>query len=279
MGTTVIRQMTRSEADGVLAWAQREGWNPGLHDAGLFYETDPEGFFVAERDGEIIGAISAVRYGVGFGFVGLFIVVPGERGRRVGILLGRRAMEWLAGRVIGTDGVLAKQDQYARLAGFVPAHRSVRFAGKIAGQTHGEVLPLQAFRWRDVVGFDTGCFPAPREDFLRRWIAQDDALALGADGPGGLAGFGVIRRCRAGCKVGPLFAAGAGVASRILTSLAGFAAGEEIFLDVPECNPDGTSLAVSLGMQPVFATARMYAGPAPELAAERIFGVTSFELG
>jgi hypothetical protein len=188
-------------------------------------------------------------------------------------------MEWLEGRVIGTDGVLAKQDQYARLAGFVPAHRNVRFGGKISGLAHKDVFPLRDFEWSDVAAFDAGCFPAPRENFLRRWIAQDDALALGACGPGGLAGFGVIRRCGAGCKVGPLFANGPWVAGRILSSLAGFAAGEEIYLDVPECNREGTHLAVTLGMQPVFATARMYAGPAPELATERIFGVTSFELG
>ena len=33
------------------------------------------------------------------------------------------------------------------------------------------------------------------------------------------------------------------------------------------------------GWQPVFKTARMYAGPAPTLDLARIYGVTSFELG
>ena len=33
------------------------------------------------------------------------------------------------------------------------------------------------------------------------------------------------------------------------------------------------------GMTPVFETARMYTGTAPTLPLERIFGVTSFELG
>ena len=32
-------------------------------------------------------------------------------------------------------------------------------------------------------------------------------------------------------------------------------------------------------MTPVFETARMVAGPAPEEPIERIFGVTTFELG
>jgi hypothetical protein len=32
-------------------------------------------------------------------------------------------------------------------------------------------------------------------------------------------------------------------------------------------------------MAPVFETARMYKGPAPELPIDRIFGLTTFELG
>jgi hypothetical protein len=32
-------------------------------------------------------------------------------------------------------------------------------------------------------------------------------------------------------------------------------------------------------MKPVFETARMYTGPAPDLPLSRLYGVTSFELG
>ena len=37
----VIRQMTRPEVDTLVGWAAAEGWNPGLHDAELFWATDP----------------------------------------------------------------------------------------------------------------------------------------------------------------------------------------------------------------------------------------------
>ena len=32
-------------------------------------------------------------------------------------------------------------------------------------------------------------------------------------------------------------------------------------------------------MEPGFLTARMYAGPAPPIPVDRVFGVTTFELG
>ena len=38
-------------------------------------------------------------------------------------------------------------------------------------------------------------------------------------------------------------------------------------------------LAKALNMKRVFGTARMYKGPFPETRLEKIFGVTSFELG
>ncbi len=53
----------------------------------------------------------------------------------------------------------------------------------------------------------------------------------------------------------------------------------EIFLDVPEPNAAALSLAQDLGLTPVFETARMYTGRAPDIALDKIFGVTTFELG
>ena len=36
-----IRNMTRPEVDQLVDWAAREGWNPGLHDAELFWAHRP----------------------------------------------------------------------------------------------------------------------------------------------------------------------------------------------------------------------------------------------
>ncbi len=52
-----------------------------------------------------------------------------------------------------------------------------------------------------------------------------------------------------------------------------------IYLDVPAPNAAAIRLAERHGMKPVFETARMYTGAAPDLPLARLFGVTSFELG
>ena len=92
-------------------------------------------------------------------------------------------------------------------------------------------------------------------------------------------GYGVIRRCQTGFKVGPLFAETEEGADALFRSLVAEAGSEPVFLDLPEPNPAAQALAARYGFSPVFGTARMYRGPDPRLPLSRIFGITTFELG
>lgn len=288
-GELKIRNMSRDEVDLLVDWAAREGWNPGRHDAEVFWATDPEAFIAAELDGQVVGGGAITSYGGEYGFMGFFIVRPEFRGHGLGNVLWHVRRERLRGRLrpdasIGLDGVFAMQDYYAK-GGFVFSHRDIRYrmdvpAGLGSGSNGGgEVRPLEAFPFAEVSAYDRTCFPAPRPAFLKGWIAQADALALGLMRAGRLAGYGVIRRCGEGCKIGPLFADDVEGARVIFDGLAPFAAGGPVFLDVPENNPDALRIPRELGMLEVFGCARMYLGPAPDIATHRIFGVTTFELG
>src|SRR5437867_9567926 len=113
MGCT-IRTMRRDEVQLAIDWAAQEGWNPGLHDAPCFHAADPQGFLIAEVDGEPAGCISAVSYAGRFGFIGLYIVVPARRGQGIGLRLWGEAMSRLSGHVVGLDGVPSQQENYRR---------------------------------------------------------------------------------------------------------------------------------------------------------------------
>lgn len=52
-----------------------------------------------------------------------------------------------------------------------------------------------------------------------------------------------------------------------------------VYLDTPEINREVLALAANDDMQVSFETARMYTRRPPDLPVDRIFGVTSFELG
>ena len=285
----VVRNMARSEVNTLVDWAAREGWNPGLHDADLFWAADPAAFIAADLDGKLIGGGAITSYSGNFGFMGFFIVRPEFRGRGLGNTLWHARRDRLLARLhpgasIGLDGVFAMQDYYAK-GGFVFAHRDIRFRAAIPEQPlttpadDGNIVPLIAVPFDKVLDYDRACFPALRSTFLEGWISQPDALALGLLRDGKLSGYGVVRRCIEGCKIGPLFADDARGAAALYTQLARFAAGGPLFLDIPENNAAAIGLVHQHRMVEVFGCARMYLGPAPALAHERVFGVTTFELG
>ncbi|KAA5609228.1 GNAT family N-acetyltransferase [Rhodovastum atsumiense] len=276
--------MFPAEVDLALGWAAEEGWNPGLGDAAAFRIADPQGFLVAEQDDIPLGCISAVCYGPEFGFLGLYIVRPGHRGRGIGMALWRAAMARFAGRSVGLDGVIAQQENYRR-SGFAFAHRNIRFAladtprPPAPSPADFALQPAATLPFAAIAGLDRLCFPVPREAFLHHWLAAPGHVALAAIADGTARGYGVIRPCRDGAKIGPLVAQDDGVAAALFAGLLAAAPPGPVFLDVPEPNTAALALAQQAGMTPVFETARMYTGTAPMLALAQVFGITTFELG
>ena len=274
----VVSRMTEADLALALEWAAAEGWNPGLHDAHCFYAADSQGFFVGERDGVPIGCVSAVRYGSGFGFLGLYIVKAEHRGQGFGLELWRAALDHLGGRVIGLDGVVAQQENY-RKSGFRLAFRNIRQRGRGGGVAPPGLTDLAAVPIAEILRYDETAFPAPRAEFLRGWIGQQQALALGVVSERRLRGYGVLRACREGFKIGPLFADDEETADRLFAGLVARAPGAPVFLDTPEANPAAVALAARYPMTPIFETARMYRNGTPQIGLERCFGVTTFEVG
>ncbi|MEN6343267.1 MAG: GNAT family N-acetyltransferase [Methanospirillum sp.] len=275
-----VRRMRRGELGIAIDLAGDEGWNPGLYDAETFWAADPDGFFVLEDDGRVIGTVSVVRYGDDFAFGGLYVLLPEYRGRGIGYALQQEFTLPYAGlRNLGIDGVFGMQSRYAS-AGFLFAYRNVRFEGSGGGISPAGVIPLEEVSFEAVAEYDRPFFPGPREEFLRAFLAQPDAIGYGATtADGDLAGYGLARPCRTGYKVGPLFADKPATAERLFRSLSAAVPGEPLYLDVPEPNGDAIAMAARYGMHEVFGTARMYTRSVPVLPLDRIYGITTFELG
>lgn len=270
--------MSRADIDFAVDWAADEGWNPGHHDADAFYAVDERGFLVGELRDEPVACISVVAYDESFGFLGFYIVRPEHRGRGYGLQMWNAGMEYLCERNVGLDGVVAQQDNY-RKSGFRYAYANQRFETLGGGTRPEGVVPAADVSFEDMLAYDSTCFPVPRPIFLRHWLSMPTSTALAVTGDGGVRGYGVIRACRRGHKIGPLFADTHEIAETLYRALASEVPGEPVFLDVPMPNPAAVALAGGYGMKPVFETARMYTGAIPAAPLERIFGVTTFELG
>lgn len=278
----------RAALDVALAWAADEGWRPGRHDAEAFAAEDPAGLLATRVGGRVVSTLTAVRYGDAFGFVGLFITDPAARGRGYGQAV------WAAGMAhvddlpcVGLDGVVARESLYAAL-GFRRAHLSQRWAtaGGALGSSVTErpaTVDAHALGSAALADYErrVRAFPAPRPAFLSAWLAQPESVARAVvDDAGEVLGYGVVRPCSTGAKIAPLFADDADVATALLDDLlAAGAAWGEVSIDVPDPNEAGLALVRQRGMRPEFACVRMYRGADPDLDLDRVFGVTSFELG
>lgn len=284
--TDQIRKMTETEEQTLLEWAAAEGWNPGLNDAACFWNLDPDGFLAMERNGEMVGGGAVIRHNDNFGFMGLFIVHPDHRGQQLGRQLWMARRDHLLSRLkpdgtIGLDGVDAMVSFYEQ-GGFRAVTRHRRFELTTAGaftETASEVTELHHVDFDEVRRADLGCFPGDRSSFLKSWVEQPGAVSLGFRDAAGLRGYGVMRPCLSGWKIGPLFAADFSVANGLFQAFCRQTNGQPVYLDAPDNNPDALRLCGTHGMAEVFGCTRMYLGRAPDLAHERIYGVTTLEVG
>jgi len=270
------------DADGLetaLDWAAAEGWNPGVDDATPFLAADAGGFLGAFVDGVLAVTVSLVRYDDTFAFGGFYIAAPGHRGQGIARALSRVALGRAAGCVVGLDAVLEQESTYAR-DGFVTAHGTTRYTGTSACGPAPSVVSIDArsLGVEVLAEYERPLFPAPRAPFLAAWLAMPSAVSRAVVEDGVLRGWGLRRRCRSGHKVGPLFADSSDVADALWRELVHGIDGP-VSIDVPDPNPGGRALVDRHGLVPVFSTRRMYRGAAPVLDLDRVFGVTTLELG
>jgi hypothetical protein len=267
--TPSIRALTRTELDLLLRWAAAEGWNPGLNDAEAFWAADPNGFFGAFVGESMVAGIAAVAYGPSYGFIGLYICHPYWRGQGHGKAVWDVAMAYLGSRTIGLDAVPEQQNNYASM-GFVANYETVRMSGVLpVTERKGLATELDPVA---VSALDRRAFPASRTDFLARWIHKPHtAFGLTKQGH---SGYAVSRLCQENAKIGPVFASSPQDAIDLLCGFEG-----PVQLDVPVSQKSFLAHLQTLGFTAGFRTTRMYKGPAPAIAQDMVFAVTSLELG
>ena len=274
----IIRNMQPEEVHLAIQWANEEGWNPGLNDGDAFYAADPEGFFIGILNGKPIACISAVKYHNQYGFVGLYIVKQEYRGKGYGWEIWQHAMNYLGALVNGLDGVPAQIDNY-RKSGYIYQYKQMRFEGKNIPGYIDKAIKTDEISPQEIKEYDTSIFGTDRTRFLDSWLNMPQAKVFSIQKDHLMKGYAVVRPCISGYKIGPLFAEDRITAEKLFLACCATAAEAPVYLDVPEVNKAALMIAEKHNMQFAFETARMYKNGQPDFPIEKVFGVTSFELG
>jgi len=268
----------------LVRWAEEEGWNPGPHDAEVYFATDPDGFYGYYYENKQIAGGSIVSYNKEFGFMGFFIVKPEYRSLGIGRKIWYQRRDMLLSRLnenapIGMDGVITMQPFYKK-GGFEILFRDERYE-KIGMEftTNKNIFSINDDDSDSILAYDKECFGFTRPQFMKPWLKLPGNKTFKYVEDGELKGFVIVRKANKGYKVCPLFAENEMIAEELYKACLNSVVGEPLYLDIPVINKGAVNIIKRYNATYVFECARMYYGKPPEVDINKIFGITTFELG
>ena len=158
-----IRLMTENDLSSLISLKHRLDWNQTGSDVKRLLELNPHGCFTADRDGEMVGTITSIVYDNTLAWIGMMLVDPGYRRRRIATRLMSCALEYLYGRGINTIKLDATPEGF-------PLYQSMGF-----------ITETLIERWE--------CFAAPNlknnlqdlDGVLLPAVSELDRIAFGVD--------------------------------------------------------------------------------------------------
>ena len=279
-----LRKLDKNDLRTLINWAEKEGWNPGENDFDVFWKTDPDGYYGFYFEDTLIAGGAVVSYNQEFGFMGLFIVHPNFRGQGIGKKLWYLRRNLLIGRLkdsatIGMDGVVEMQPFYEK-GGFNIAFRDERY--ECVGQKISVGSALSIIKTADfekLVDYDSECLGYERREFLKNWLVIPHSKSFKFSEKNAINGYAIVRKVNSGYKIGPLFADTVEIAEELYKACLNSAIGKPVYLDIPVINKGAVGLVKKYKAKYIFECARMYYGKHPKMAVNKVFGITTFELG
>jgi predicted GNAT family N-acyltransferase len=285
-----IRQGEQRDLLQIRDWCKAEEWDTGVLDVDKYYVMDPTGYFVAEKDGQLIGSISLVQCSANLLFVGSYICKKEFRGQGIGSKLWSFA--WARKNAdkfnVGLDCDLHLVGMYQK-RGFKPYHCDNLYRLSLSPQKSTALPALDGINIRvfdienqspvsleQLSAFDSQYYFEKRTKFLQEWCADYRTL-VALDSHNTIVGYTAIRPIvTGGYKIGPTYATNINVAiNLIVEQIQEFDETEKIYLDIPELNPNLSTLIDLFGLKLVSKCVKMYTKYVPDVPFDKIFAITS----
>lgn len=239
--------MNPSEFEEINQWCIDEGWNIGLYDSETYYKVDPLGHFVAKTS-KAIASLSLVKHSPTFFTLGPFIVHKSYRGQGIGEKLWNVAMTRMnyehPDSLIVLYAVSKQVERYKR-AGFMPVLKNQRWyinsKSSILPSINYHSVSLTKDLITTVSQYYKNHYFTDRELLFTNILKKPETNGLVIIDDNLIKGFGFIRRCVRGFRIGSLVADTPEIAQVLISDLLDFSLQEPVFIDVPDSNPHEVS--------------------------------------
>jgi GNAT superfamily N-acetyltransferase len=260
-----LRVMTKLDIPGGVRLNTIVGWNQIEADWTRFLEGSPDGCFVMDDDGKIVGTAATLPYEDRFAWIGMVLVDPDYRNQGIGTTLLRRAIEYLDGAGIPTlklDATPAGKPLYEKM-GFVSEYEIDRWILKRsvteqASNIDGSLSPAELTQ---ILEYDRQIFGADRSALLRSLAECAPELSLSIRTDGVLRAYAFGRHGLFADHLGPWMAQDSQTARFLLSEFLRRSSRETVIVDALKSNHAAAELLREHGFSPARLLTRMYRGP------------------
>ena len=261
-GSILLRPMQEGDLGAIAGIARAQGRNVGEDDYRRFLALEGARGVVVERDGEVLGGATVMRY-FEHGFLGPVLLDARADSAGLAIALLAQLIETVQREgvdVIEAEAAAVEEAILARM-GFSVLRETVvleRPAGAHGGPPESEAM--RAHHLLDVGGLDAAVVGYGRKEYLAALMHDLPAGARVVVRGGEVEGYALLRRAPHGYQMGPLVTRDedAAVASALLRSALHAADGAPVVALAPE--GDAAALFEANGFRRVGGLARMRAG-------------------
>lgn len=252
--------MTGTDIPEAVRLKEIARWNQTAVDWERLLSASPEGCFVAEHDGRVIGTSTTIVYENRFAWIGMLLVEPQYRGNGIGIALLERAIGYLDSRKIGSmklDATPQGKILYRKL-GFVSEYEVERWMLK--RRPDGKAVKQAPVAIDDVLRLDREIFGADRSGLLRSISDQAPDFTLIARQEDDVTGYLFGRRGSLADHLGPWMAKSEDAAATLLDEFLRRSDRELLFVDCMVENPWALPLVQARGFEFSRPLTRMFRG-------------------
>jgi GNAT superfamily N-acetyltransferase len=274
--------MTSADIPCAMQLVAQARWNQLPCDWERFLALQPEGCFVAELAGKVVGTTTTcVFYPIAW--IAMVLVEEGLRGRGIGTALVEHALQFIDAqgvRSIRLDATHLGQPIYERF-GFVPQYWLTRFAGRLPqtpNETGRGVSPASPVDYRRLAAFDKEVTQTDRGKFLWRLFIENPPSVRLVQRDQRLQGWITVRHGREAWQLGPCLA-DATAGEELLADAAAQLSGEHVFFDAPEANMYAVRWAASRRLSQLRRFVRMCRGEGISDDVGRLWASSGPELG